>query len=638
MCIHDSLDHKFVAGMQNYDSNHPFLVRKSKRRLQNGVEAPPNQDLYRPIRITPYYDNASFDNLPSDIQDTLDKVVQETILRTSKALHVVPVRGNLFAQRFCPAKFSTIPPVCQSIAEEELCLEMTMPDEHFAPVKYCDQCTSNDCADDICVESPAGEGVPDTDFVIYVKAEDTASCLSEGTLAYASTCQQDQFDRPTFGMVNFCPSKIDTAESSFERLVSTALHELTHVLGFSSRFFPLMRYEDGSPRTERDEIGNPLTFSTGTCPNGKPIEYYVEPSNSTIQFATERDHVVAKMVTPRVRAYVQQHFNCSTLEGAEMESQDGGCVGSHWEERLFESEYMTAVDSYRNVFSALTLAFFEDSGWYRVNASTTEVLHFGLNKGCSFVTEKCVDPVTETPIASDHFCTSIDTQGCSVDGRSRSTCSLSSNNQKIPAEYQYFSSNPWLGGTNTFADFCPLVVGYTGGDCSISTNLLKLGDPNVNALGETYCSSCKCTTTSLRSNDSSPWSITPARQSGCYAMSCTRVSRKTISSLVVKLTVQRSQTHDTVTLTCTTKGEKLSVPGFSGVITCPDPLAVCDYDNLSQMEIVNESGATGSSSRGSNSATGNGTVNTGATKTSGTNYPETSLWLLLCGSLFTLLR
>ncbi|KAL3670934.1 hypothetical protein V7S43_004119 [Phytophthora oleae] len=346
------------------------------------------------------------------------------------------------------------------------------------------------------------------------------------------------------------------------------------------------------------------------------------------------------MVTPRVRAYVQEHFNCSTLEGAEMESQDGGCIGSHWEERLFEPEYMTAVDSYRNVFSALTLAFFEDSGWYRVNASTSEVLHFGLNKGCLFATEKCVDPVTETPIAADHFCTSIDTQGCSVDARSRSTCSLSSKSQAIPAEYQYFLGSSTKGGINTFADFCPINVGYAGGDCSISSNLLKLGDSSVNALGETYCPTCKCTTTSLRSSDSSLWSITPARQTGCYAMKCISNSNAAIASVVVKLTIRRSQTQDAVTLTCSKKDKQFSVPGFSGVITCPDPRVVCDYD---EVQFSSESGGTGSSSvakngssSGTKPSTGSGTINTVATTTSGGSYHRASLWVLLCGSLFAL--
>ncbi|KAL3670933.1 hypothetical protein V7S43_004118 [Phytophthora oleae] len=346
-----------------------------------------------------------------------------------------------------------------------------------------------------------------------------------------------------------------------------------------------MRTEDGTPRTPRNLDGNPTAYTSGTCPNGKAIEHYVEPSNSTIKFLTERNHVVAKMVTPRVRAYVQEHFNCSTLEGAEMESQDGGCIGSHWEERLFEPEYMTAVDSYRNVFSALTLAFFEDSGWYRVNASTSEVLHFGLNKGCLFATEKCVDPVTETPIAADHFCTSIDTQGCSVDARSRSTCSLSSKSQAIPAEYQYFLGSSTKGGINTFADFCPINVGYAGGDCSISSNLLKLGTTVINAYGETYCPTCKCTLTSLRSSDSTGWGINPPRQSGCYSMQCLNDTDSSTNTpiTVVQLTIPRSKTKDSINVNCTKKGVKLSVPGFSGEITCPDPLVVCDYDDPSRL-------------------------------------------------------
>ncbi|EEY55218.1 leishmanolysin-like peptidase [Phytophthora infestans T30-4] len=443
---------------------------------------------------------------------------------------------------------------------------MPIPADHFTSFRYCDKCTSNACSTDACIVTPAGTGVPNTDFLIYVRVQDTASCKSSNTMAYASTCQHDQYDRPTFGMVNFCPQKLNTSDSAFDRQVSTALHELTHALGFSSRFFPLMRKEDGSPRTPRDEQGNPPIFNAGTCPNRQEIHYYVEPSNTTIKYSTERDHVVAKLVTPRVRAFVRDHFNCSTLEGAEIESQDSGCLGSHWEERLFEPELMTPVDSYHNVFSALTLAFFADSGWYRVNASMSEVMHYGRSKGCSFATEKCIDPVTQAPIAADHFCTSsTDFQGCSVDATSRAVCSLNTKSQAIPTEYQYFPGNPRKGGTNTFADYCPLVVGNTAGDCSLSANLLQLGETNVNAFGETYCPTCKCTQTSLRSDDSAQfWTVSSPRQSGCYAMRCFSNAN---ASMFVQLTIPRSWTQDTVSLNCTGKGEKLSVPGFSGHIT-----------------------------------------------------------------------
>lgn len=43
------------------------------------------------------------------------------------------------------------------------------------------------------------------------------------------------------------------------------------------------------------------------------------------------------IVTPRVRAEVQAHFNCPDLEGAELEDQgEDGTALTHWEKRVFE--------------------------------------------------------------------------------------------------------------------------------------------------------------------------------------------------------------------------------------------------------------------------------------------------------------
>lgn len=43
------------------------------------------------------------------------------------------------------------------------------------------------------------------------------------------------------------------------------------------------------------------------------------------------------IVTPRVRAEVQAHFNCPQLEGAELEDQgEDGTALTHWEKRVFE--------------------------------------------------------------------------------------------------------------------------------------------------------------------------------------------------------------------------------------------------------------------------------------------------------------
>lgn len=49
------------------------------------------------------------------------------------------------------------------------------------------------------------------------------------------------------------------------------------------------------------------------------------------------DKEVQMMVTPRVVDEVRKHFNCSYLEGAELEDQgEDGTALTHWEKRIFE--------------------------------------------------------------------------------------------------------------------------------------------------------------------------------------------------------------------------------------------------------------------------------------------------------------
>ena len=75
------------------------------------------------------------------------------------------------------------------------------------------------------------------------------------------------------------------------------------------------------------------------------------------------------MVTPRVVEEVRLHFNCSDLEGAELEDQGGdGTALTHWEKRIFQNEAMTGTVHTENpVYSRLTIALLEDSGWYLPN-------------------------------------------------------------------------------------------------------------------------------------------------------------------------------------------------------------------------------------------------------------------------------
>lgn len=82
-----------------------------------------------------------------------------------------------------------------------------------------------------------------------------------------------------------------------------------------------------------------------------------------------KTRTVDVMVTPRVVEEVRNHFGCPTLLGAELEDQGGeGTALTHWEKRVFQNEAMTGTVHTKNpVYSRITFALLEDSGWYLPN-------------------------------------------------------------------------------------------------------------------------------------------------------------------------------------------------------------------------------------------------------------------------------
>ena len=81
------------------------------------------------------------------------------------------------------------------------------------------------------------------------------------------------------------------------------------------------------------------------------------------------------------------------LRGPELENSPTTadvCYASHWDQRLFMNDLMAPVSSHTAVYSALSLAALEDSGWYRANYTYTEPLLWGRGQGCDFVQQPCL--------------------------------------------------------------------------------------------------------------------------------------------------------------------------------------------------------------------------------------------------------
>lgn len=95
------------------------------------------------------------------------------------------------------------------------------------------------------------------------------------------------------------------------------------------------------------------------------------------------------LTTPKVRELARRHFGCSSLAGVELEDVGGkATVGKHWDKRMMYSDFMGPdIDMSDLVYSDITMAVFEDSGWYKVNYEYTTDLLWGFDEGCDFITE-----------------------------------------------------------------------------------------------------------------------------------------------------------------------------------------------------------------------------------------------------------
>uniref|UniRef100_A0A0R3RHQ4 Leishmanolysin-like peptidase n=1 Tax=Elaeophora elaphi TaxID=1147741 RepID=A0A0R3RHQ4_9BILA len=398
---------------------------------------------------------------------------------------VIPIRlnrkcvSNLYYMRVYEKRQSCV----LGCKKETSCGEVIIPDEHLYQCRYCTSPESQNCG---VTGPPDGAGVPNTDFLLYVSAVLSERCKNVDTVAYAAHCQQEaDLDRPIAGHVNLCPNALSTALHDREVLLSTVKHEILHALGFSAGLYAFFRDDNGNPRTRRNRYNKPISLN-------KDRGYY-NWDPSTIQTITRNDwwtaegmvpHPIHVMVTPRVQQEARRHFNCSDLEGAELENQGGdGTAFTHWEKRLFENEAMTGTHTQNPVYSRLTFALLEDSGWYKANYSAAEELHWGHHLGCEFARKSCGEWIRnrrEKNLLLVPFCDEIKHDGkrslattrCTAQRDSLALCNLVClfclpekipYQKPLPVEYRNFAfldevhdaNAIYYGGSVELADYCP---------------------------------------------------------------------------------------------------------------------------------------------------------------------------------------
>ncbi|XP_026563872.1 leishmanolysin-like peptidase isoform X1 [Pseudonaja textilis] len=499
------------------------------------------------LRIKTVYDRSVEVLLPEKKNLIKNKLFPQAISYLEKAFQVRKPMGTVLLSRQCvtnqylrkkddPHRYCR-----EACAEHTKCGPVIVPEEHLQQCRVCNM-NGRNCQ---TVGEADKEGIRDADFILYVSALTTERCGQENIIAYAAYCQLEaDMDRPIAGYANLCPNMISTQPQEFIGMLSTVKHEIIHALGFSAGLFAFYHDDDGNPLTARYANGLPLfNESLGV------YQWSDKVIRKAVRLWDVRDnnilpHNVFLLVTPKVVEEARKHFDCPNLEGMELENQGGiGTELNHWEKRLLENEAMTGSQTQNRVFSRITLALMEDTGWYKVNYSMAEKLEWGRGKGCDFVMKSCKFWINQQrrkkePVAP--YCDTLRSNPlqltCRQDQRAVAVCNLQKFPQQLPQEYQYFDSLygvlpndlPHYGGSVEIADYCPFSQEFSwhlsgefqrSSDCRIRENQ---PDPFRNYGAEKYGpnSICLIQKSAFIMEQCRKKLSYPDWGSGCYQVSC----------------------------------------------------------------------------------------------------------------------
>ena len=346
------------------------------------------------------------------------------------------------------------------------------------------------------------------------------SNLRSSTLAAAAPCLIVRTtNRPLAGIVYINTNINFGATNTDLYLKNILLHEISHILAFHPSIFSALKM------------------------------------NQTIDS-------VSYIVSSKVLAKAREHFGCSSLAGVPLENQGGvGSVGSHWESRYMLGDYMISSAFPDEYISDISLALFEDTGFYQVNYYSGGLFKFGKNKGCDFFNKKCIE---DEKAIFEEFCDTQNAPQCSSSRTTKSSCYITTYTEDLEEEYQYFS-DPKRGGIVP-TNYCPVPYQshystyYFPNHCQVGRSTIS------SEYGETIGDESFCFISSLLPSSSS--TDVSSQIAICYEIECDTSN----SQIIIKIGSGK--------VTCPTNGGSISNPsGFKGTIECPAYTELCSSNN-----------------------------------------------------------
>ena len=392
--------------------------------------------------------------------------------------------------------------------------------------------------------------IPGDSVIIYPRFHDFEQGEKKNVLSSASYCYRDSANtnRPLAGFIYIEQNitNIEMRKKNIDKYYTMILlHELTHILVFDR------------------ELLDPSIFE----------EIEILKQNRII------------ITSPKVKEMAKRHFGCPHLKGIEIENQDYDwkntenegeaavtpqgvldIFSNHWDARTMLTDYMTSILYDETVISDITLALFEDSGWYKVKYYTGGLFRYGKNQGCDFLNSYCVNGgVSEY---KNDFCITEQTTMCTPGRTHRAMCGLITYPKELEVYYRYFT-NSRKGGYLTQADYCPVArtnssysrTFFFQGHCNYGENELypeslryKMGENSI------------CLMSSLTpKNDENLKDYPSSFRALCFKVDCYSNSGERSVRIYIGNNV----------IYCPISGGVQTLDGYNGYILCPDYNLIC---------------------------------------------------------------
>ncbi|RNF02415.1 surface protease GP63, partial [Trypanosoma conorhini] len=186
-------------------------------------------------------------------------------------------------------------------------------------------------------------GVANADMVLYVAAGASAE-------TWAVPCAFGTNVRPVAGALHVSPSP----QLSVMHSARVAAHAIAHALGFGVQQMRAQNMLEDVPNVR-----------------GNPSPVTVVKSPATLE---------------KTRA----HYGCPDLNGMELLKMDGAVERVFWSPRNAKDELMSPFGGFNaGYYTALTMAAFEDLGYYRAVWGMAEPMAWGNNSGCDLLKRPC---------------------------------------------------------------------------------------------------------------------------------------------------------------------------------------------------------------------------------------------------------